>query len=109
MSYKCPICSNGFFEISKTRNGQPGFRMTDYDLDSQSCDCDVYPNEVNLMAIESYKEKGYDTKCDLCNKEVAVIEYDYYDKDDNDNYQYKETKICSKCFGNIAKKDPSES
>lgn len=109
MSYKCPICKDGIFNISITRNGSPGFRMTDYDLHSQTCDCDVFPNEVNLMAIVSYKEEGYNVKCDCCDKEIAVIEFDDYIKDENDNYHYKESMICAKCFEDIAKKDPSES
>ncbi|MDB1710395.1 hypothetical protein IGJ01_001051 [Enterococcus sp. AZ089] len=109
MSYKCPICSDGIFEIIETRNGPPGFRTTDYDLGLQSCDCDIEKNQINLMAIQSFKEEGYDARCDFCNKEIAVIEYDYYNKDDNGDIEFNETMICTKCFGNIAKKDPSES
>ncbi len=109
MSYKCPICSDGIFEIIETRNGPPGFRMTDYDLGLQSCDCDIKTNETNLMAIKSFKEEGYDVRCDFCNKEVALIKYDHYDKDDNGDIEYKETTICPKCFGDVARKGPSES
>lgn len=109
MSYKCPICSDGIFEIIETRNGPPGFRMTDYDSGLQSCDCDIKTNETNLMAIKSFKEEGYDVRYDFCNKEVALIKYDHYDKDDNGDIEYKETTICPKCFGDVARKGPSES
>ncbi|MGH1841285.1 hypothetical protein ABE867_11010 [Enterococcus gallinarum] len=104
MSYKCPICLEGIFEIVETRNGPPGFRTTDYDLVHQTCNCDVYSNERNLMAIKSFKEEGYNVNCDFCNNQIAVVEYDYYDME---SFKREEKKICSSCFKKAAKKDPS--
>ncbi|TBX50339.1 hypothetical protein E0M27_27890 [Bacillus mycoides] len=77
MSYLCPLCEQGQISITKERTGPPGFRTTDYDITSKTCDCITYECEAVAMAIMSYKDETLiktDT-CEECKKEKATIHY----------------------------------
>ena len=63
-SVTCPICTKGTFVIKSERTGDPGFRTTDYDLVSKTCNCISKFNENILYTLLDFQRSKI--KADLC-------------------------------------------
>lgn len=74
----CPICEKGKFHITSERTGPQGFRTTDYDLVSKTCDCVSTLNNEDILYTLAYEGNSSKIKADLCedcHNEVPKIHF----------------------------------
>ena len=92
-NYICPICEKGTMRIWSERTGEPGFRMTDWYYDNQTCECEIHESDVMLSAIESFKNKEVIKKeiCEICADNETTIHLSGY---------MNSKDICTSCFKN---------
>lgn len=75
MKYLCPICEKGYINITEERTGAPGFRTTDFNIESKTCNCITFESEDVALAIMSYKKEKLKDVCEECEVEKVTIHY----------------------------------